>query len=752
MILVRSSLLTRGMAMAMLLVAAACENNNEPSTPSSLQGVAGSTVTGRAGQPVTVAVKVLASNGRPLGGQTVTFAPTTGTVAPATATTDELGQAQTVWTLGNAVGTQTLNATVGTLTPLTISATVTAGNPATIAVQAGNNQSAPIGTTVAVRPSVIVRDAGSNPVPGATVNFEVVGGNGAVTGGSATTDQSGVAAVGSWQLGTQAGTQTLRATVAGQTSLSATFTANATPGTASRLEVRGGNAVTGAAGTALAAGSLPSVAVVDASGNPIPNAQVTFNVVSGGGSITGATQTTNAQGVATVGGFTLGQGAGPNIVTAVSSGVQPVTFLVTGTAGAASQIQLVSGNNQAVRAGQSLQAPASVRVVDRFGNPVAGTTVQFVVTGGGGTVLGGTQTTNAQGIASVGGWTLGTVPGTNTLVARVAGLADIPFTAIGLAGAPAQIEKISGDAQTTSSFRPTAQPFVVRVLDAEGFPVRGATVTFAPSAAGTGTLSATTVETDENGRASSTFTASGVLGTTTVAATVGTLAPVLFTVTTNANAAARVEALAPLNQSATAGGPVADPPAVRVLDAFGNPVAGVAVTFRPATTNGGSTSGSVQVSNTTTGADGIARSERWTLDGTPGVNTLAAITSVPSNVPNATILFTATGISIPANATITQIAGSPPATAAAGSTVPVAVQVKDAAGIPIAGATVTFQVTIGGGSIAGQPAGTVVISRNTDANGIATASWTLGTAAATTNSMSVGVVGGPVIALTVNTP
>jgi adhesin/invasin len=751
MSLVRRSILTRGMALAMLLVAAACDNN-EPSTPSSIQGVPGQSVSGRAGQPVTVTVKVLASNGRPLAGQTVTFTPTTGTVSPATAPTDDAGQAVTVWTLGNQIGTQTLNAAVGTLTPLTISATVTAGAPATVTVQAGNNQTTAVGTTVATRPAVLVRDAGGNPVAGATVTFEVVTGNGSVTGGSATTDASGVAAVGSWQLGTQAGAQTLRATVAGGAApLTATFTATATPGQVARLDIRGGNAVSGTVGAALGAANLPSVAVVDANGNPIPNVQVTFSVASGGGTITGATQTTNAQGIATVGGLTLGQAAGANVVTAVAAGASPANFLITGTAGPAAQTQVVSGNNQSIRAGQALPLPAQVKVVDQFGNPVAGAAVQFVVTGGGGSVLGSSQTTNAQGQASVGGWTLGTIPGTNTLAARVSGAADAVFTAIGLAGPPTQLRKISGDSQTVVAFRAAPQPFVVEVRDADNFPVRGATVTFAITstpggATGTGSLSATSVQTDDNGRASTTFTASSVLGQNTITASLGALTPITFTITTTSNTVATIQALSAINQSATAGGNVPDPPRVRLLDALGNPVPGVTVFFGPYTG-----SGTVQNTSVVTDASGIASAGQWTLSGTPGTNTLAAISSVPSSIPNSTLIFTATGISIPANATVTQIAGNPPATAAAGSSVPVAVLVKDAAGNPIAGATVNWQITGGGGHITGQAAGTITASSNTDASGIARVNWTLGTGTGVINSITAIVVNGPVVGISVTT-
>ena len=69
--------------------------------------------------------------------------------------------------------------------------------------------------------------------------------------------------------------------------------------------------------------------IADANGNPVAGAQVTFVVASGGGSVTGATQTTGADGIATVGGWTLGTAAGANTLTASSTGVATVTFTAT---------------------------------------------------------------------------------------------------------------------------------------------------------------------------------------------------------------------------------------------------------------------------------------------------------------------------------------------------------------------------------------------------------------------------------------
>jgi len=49
---------------------------------------------------------------------------------------------------------------------VTFTATGTAGTASTIALNAGNNQTASAGTAVPVDPSVIVHDANGNPVAG----------------------------------------------------------------------------------------------------------------------------------------------------------------------------------------------------------------------------------------------------------------------------------------------------------------------------------------------------------------------------------------------------------------------------------------------------------------------------------------------------------------------------------------------------------------------------------------------------------
>jgi hypothetical protein len=76
----------------------------------------------------------------------------------------------------------------------------------------------------------------------------------------------------------------------------------------------------------------PSVLLSDLKGAPVAGAVVTFTVTSGGGTVTGATATSNASGVATVGSWTLGTAAGANTLSAQTGSLPAVTFSVCGTA------------------------------------------------------------------------------------------------------------------------------------------------------------------------------------------------------------------------------------------------------------------------------------------------------------------------------------------------------------------------------------------------------------------------------------
>lgn len=88
------------------------------------------------------------------------------------------------------------------------------GRAAAILLESGGAQGANVGSTLAVAPVVKVVDRGGDPVEGVTVSFAVGSGGGSITGGTAETDENGLAAIGSWTLGS-VGENQLTASVAG---------------------------------------------------------------------------------------------------------------------------------------------------------------------------------------------------------------------------------------------------------------------------------------------------------------------------------------------------------------------------------------------------------------------------------------------------------------------------------------------------------------------------------------------------------
>ena len=117
----------------------------------------------------------------------------------------------------------------------------------------------------------------------------------------------------------------------------------------------------------------PSVLVRDVSNNPVAGVSVTFAVASGGGSILPvAPGITNASGVAALTSWTLGTIAGANSVTATSGTLvgSPVTFTATGTAGAATQLQMATQPSPTAQSGVALAVQPAVRLADAFGNLV----------------------------------------------------------------------------------------------------------------------------------------------------------------------------------------------------------------------------------------------------------------------------------------------------------------------------------------------------------------------------------------------
>ena len=110
------------------------------------------------------------------------------------------------------------------------------------------------------------------------------------------------------------------------------------------------------------------------------------------------------------------------------------TFTVAAGA-AATMTVIASGDNQTATVGTAVAFAPSVKIVDANSNPVHGLTVMFTPDDGSVTPAGGNATTNALGVATLTSWTLGSVAGTQSLVASTAGLASVTIhaTATGFA-------------------------------------------------------------------------------------------------------------------------------------------------------------------------------------------------------------------------------------------------------------------------------------------------------------------------------
>jgi hypothetical protein len=446
--------------------------------------------------------------------------------------------------------------------------------------------------------------------------------------------------------------------------------------------------------------------VLDRTDRPV--AQATVVVELTGGSAEPDTVRTDALGEASSV-LTLGQQVGetPGAVRVIQpEGPEEVRagFTVIAVPASANGLAMVSGDGQRAAAGTALPDPLVVEVTDAFGNPIANQTISWTVEGGG-SVSETSTTTDAEGRSSV-VRTLGPAAGPQTTLAASTGLAGSPvvFNHTATAGSPSGVQIVSGNEQTGSPGAVLPLPLVVEVVDGSGNKVVDAAVTWVVTA-GDGSLDPATGRTDEDGRASTTWTLGPGIGANTAQAIVSGVGQATFTATASAGSPDDIRIVSGNEQEGQAGTRLSEDLVVVVVDDDDNPVPGVTVTWR--VESGG---GTVAPRTVTTGSNGHA-SSAWTLGPRTGEQ------RVEASAPGAgTVRFeaTATAGSPSALGIVTQPAGN----AQVGvpfSRQPV-IQVRDASGNAVAapGITITAAVANGAGSLIG------TTSRVSDANGRAT--------------------------------
>ena len=508
-------------------------------SPTSLLQVNNTQTVAPGGTALPLIVRALNAQGLPLANVPVQFATTSGlTLSNATATTDQLGYAQTnvaipsttatgAQTFTAAAGGQSVTFTINVGTGTGTGGGGTGGTPTgVLQVLKGQGQIVGQGYVTTQPFTVIARDAAGNPVKNVPVAWSVSQGPGTLVTVTNVTDEQGTATatyINPLVLpGTPFSTAVVAATTGSETvNFYVTTLANQPSGARGQatfvlkrpadriLTVRSGETN----------GTIIEIQVFSLQGTPIPNVGIRLatDAVAGptatcrGDALSDATGTVLCD---VVGGPVVGE-TPVNVIVGEDTQYQ---FSLRVTAGSPSIVRITSGNNQTGNAGQQLPAALVVEVTDGGGNLLPGTDVAWeVVTPGSATLTQTSNRTDQQGRAST-LVTLGQQPGLTQVRAK-AGTATVTFSLTTNLNATG-FDQVTGNNQSVAIGQNFA-PLSLRVLDAQGRPVVGASVAF-QVVSGSATVPASAV-TSASGVATATVTAGQTPGPVVVGATLGTL-------------------------------------------------------------------------------------------------------------------------------------------------------------------------------------------------------------------------------------
>jgi hypothetical protein len=280
-------------------------------------------------------------------------------------------------------------------------------------------------------------------------------------------------------------------------------------------------------------------------------------------------------------------------------------------------LTLLGGDGQRAPAGRRVADPVAVQVVSRNGRPIEGVPVRFVLPEGAGVTDPQSGSSDAKGITRA-IWTLGGVPGRQTLAVTAEGVASHTVVT-------AEAEPVGANtrlAQVTENLEGPAgaalpEPVVVRVTDSSG--VALADVPIAWSADDDGRIVASESRTDSLGEARGRWTLGPRSGAQRAYVQVGSPRAVprfVVRATAQAGRAATVAVVAVAKREGSVSKVLKPPVELRVLDRAKNPVPGVPVSLLPA-------HGSVDDSILTTDSTGRVLVS-WTLGRTAGLHRMSA--------------------------------------------------------------------------------------------------------------------------------
>ncbi len=529
------------------------------------------------GTYLPVIARVTNSVGRPLFGVNVTFTSDNpnAQILGAQITTNVQGWAQTTVIAPLTAGTFTVTAAAGpgpgqpTATYVLTAASGSSGGGSTglLSIASGQGQMVSEQFLLTEPFTVRLRDTNGTPVAGQTITFAIATGSGTMSSSTsagvslpntvcsgnvctAVTNTLGLASAGFLATGVSSGfsfaQQTISATN-GQATVNFIVT--------TVLSVLPGG---GQAAQPLVERLKPTESLLIAQAGTTLNEAVQVRVVASAGIQAGqpipglALKVTSANTDASVGPTAVCVGEGDvaltdasgiatcNLKVAGKLGITSLNVNIGGTqnlgggtinldvrAGPPAVLRIIQGNNQGGPPGQRLALAFLVQVEDAFGNALPNQAASWeVVTPGSITLANQVSLSDSSGRVSALG-TLGTVAGPNQVRVRVGSIVQtLTFTTNLIIS---QLNKVSGDGQSTRTNQAFASTLMVEVRDERNGPVPNQAVVWSV-VNGTASLTGASVRTDSNGRSTTTVTAGGTAGQVTIRAALGNLSQT-FTLT-----------------------------------------------------------------------------------------------------------------------------------------------------------------------------------------------------------------------------
>jgi hypothetical protein len=308
-----------------------------------------------------------------------------------------------------------------------------------------------------------------------------------------------------------------------------------------------------------------------------------------------------------------------------------------------SQMMIVSGDDQIGSAGTALLFPLTVRVTSAAGQPVRNALVFWTTDIHGGAVQPepAPSRTDADGIARA--WrTLGPTAGLQRTSATLAGAGiEVLFTSVSQIQNATQIARNPDDDAgiRSDTVFATLSPYSVVVTDHNGNRVPNVVVSWTT---GDGSLSGSTSLSDADGVAQVSYTLGKRAGIQILTASVEGLvgSPLHFEAVAEPGNATTVIVAGGVDQVGQVGQPV-EPYTVQALDAHGNPVGGVAISWTVAS-GAGVLTDQENVTAERPGMIGAAATATHTLGPNDGLHTVVAAANEIHGAPQVT--FTTRGV------------------------------------------------------------------------------------------------------------